>query len=121
MSSNDKNNIIDLTQAQHISPNDLPSKTFTLDNNGNGGEPPMDKYVTHEELNRAVDKLDAKIDLSTEQILHQMDKQFNDLKLSINDVKHVANSANWKANWILGILSAIIAGIVVAAITSLIH
>lgn len=86
----------------------MPDKIFTLDNNSIGGESPMDK-------------LDAKIDLSTEKILHQINKQFNDLKLSINDVKHVANSANWKANWILGILSAIIAGIVVVAITSLIH
>lgn len=64
------------------------------------------KYVTHQELAN-----------STEKILHHIDNRSNELKLSINDVKHEAKSANWKANWILGILAAIIAGVFVYALT----
>lgn len=97
---------------------DLPTKSPTLDNNG-GGEPPMAKYVTHEELNHVADKLDSKIDLSTEKIMHQIDNKFSALDLKINDVKDTANSANTKVNWILGILASIIAGIIVAAITKI--
>lgn len=51
----------------------------------------------------------------------QTDKGFNNIELQLNDTKHVAQSADWKANWILGILSASVVGVVVAAITTLFH
>ncbi|WP_168184598.1 hypothetical protein [Lactobacillus xujianguonis] len=43
------------------------------------------------------------------------------LQKQLNDTKHAAQSADWKANWILGILSASVVGVVVAAITTLFH
>lgn len=92
----------------------------------------MDKYVTHQEL-----------EASTEEILHQMDKhfadmqqqmdsrftdiqqqtdkRFNNIELQLNDTKNIAKSADWKANWILGILFASVVGVIVAAITTLFH
>ena len=77
-----------------------------------GGEPPMAKYVTHEELKQ-------EMDLSTEKILHHIDNLHAQTDLKINDVKNLSKSANSKANWILGILASVIAGIIVAAITKL--
>ena len=51
----------------------------------------------------------------------QIDNRFNEIDLEINKTKNVADSANWKSNWILGILSASVVGVVVAAITTLLH
>lgn len=89
------------------------------DNNGDGGEPPMAKYVTHEELKHEVDKINSKIDLSTEKLLHHIDNLHAQTDLELNEVKNLSKSANAKANWILGILASVIAGILVAAITKL--
>lgn len=80
--------------------------------NGNGGEPPMAKYVTHEELKQ-------EIDLSTEKILHHIDNLHAQTDLKINNIKNLSKSESAKANWILVILASVIAGIIVAAITKL--
>ena len=72
----------------------------------------MAKYVTHEGLKQ-------EMDLSTEKILHHIDNLHAQTDLKINDVKNLSKSANSKANWILGILASVIAGIIVAAITKL--
>lgn len=101
-----------------------------------------DKYVPHRELNHVEDNLPNKIDLSTERMLHEMDKRFyetdkkfydmqyqidkrfnetnkkfNDLLLQINDVKNTANNNKEKINWLLytvvgGIALSIIATII---------
>lgn len=88
-------------------PNSLITGTFSS-YNSNGGEPPMNsnEYVTHQEL-----------ELHTEKLLHHIDNKFAETNKNIGDVKDSTNLANGKANWILGILSSIIAGIVVALIT----
>lgn len=93
--------------------------TIKKRDNGNGGEPPMDKdkYVTHGEL-----------ELSNEKILHhmdnkfaEMDRHFAELNNNINEVKNTANFANKKVDWVLGILASIVVGIIVAAITKLLN
>ena len=88
-------------------PNSLLTSTLSS-YNSNGGEPPMNsnEYVTHQEL-----------ELHTEKLLHHIDNKFAETNKNIADVKNSTNLANGKANWILGILSSIIAGIVVALIT----
>ncbi|WP_288627857.1 hypothetical protein [uncultured Lactobacillus sp.] len=106
------------------------------DNSG-GGEPPMDKdkYVTHEELDHAIDNISSKIDLSTEKLLHKMDnhfaemqnqmdkrlnevdKHFNDIELKVNDVKNTANNNKEKINWLL---YTAVGGIVISVITTII-
>ncbi|MFR4968112.1 hypothetical protein [Lactobacillus kalixensis] len=93
---------------------DHPSK---IGDNSNGGEPPMDKdkYVTHTELELSNEKLLRHIDNR----FAEMDKRFAELNNNINDVKNIANFANKKVDWVLGILASIVAGIVVAAITKL--
>ena len=107
----------DIVKGNNSVPVDTP--LHFKDNEGDGGEPPMAKYVTHEELEHEVEKIKSKIDLSTEKILHHIDNLHAQTDLKINDVKHLSKSANAKANWILGILASVIAGILVAAITNL--
>lgn len=107
----------DIVKGNNSIPVDTP--LHFKDNEGDGGEPPMAKYVTHEELEHEVEKINSKIDLSTEKILHHIDNLHAQTDLKINDVKHLSKSANTKANWILGILASVIAGILVAAITNL--
>lgn len=99
----------------------IEEKTKIRDNDGSGGEPPMDKYVTHEELEASTEKILHQMDKHFADIQQKMDKRFNDIELQLNDTKHIAKSADWKANWILGILSASVVGVVVAAITTLFH
>ena len=53
--------------------------------------------------------------------IQQTDKRFNNIELQLNDTKNITKSADWKANWILGILSASVVGVIVAAITTLFH
>lgn len=81
---NDK--ILKLHEAKPINTDSLSTPHKKKDNIG-GGEPPMsnDKYVTHEELNHAVDKLDAKIDLSTEKLMHHVDDKFNESKVDLTN------------------------------------
>ena len=107
----------DIVKGNNSVPVDTP--LHFKDNDSDGGEPPMAKYVTHEELEHEVEKINSKIDLSTEKILHHIDNLHAQTDLKINDVKHLSKSANAKANWILGILASVIAGILVAAITNL--
>lgn len=70
----------DIVKGNNSVPVDTP--THFNDNDSDGGEPPMAKYVTHEEL-----------ELSNQKILREMDKQFNSLdkkldKMSANtDIK----------------------------------
>lgn len=82
-----------LNKARNIDISDLPTPPKKKDNTG-GGEPPMsnDKYVTHEELNHVVDKLDAKIDLSTERLLRHIDEKTNQNKIELTD--KITNSNN---------------------------
>ena len=94
---------IDLTKARHVSPNDLPNKSHSSDNSG-GGEPPMEKYVIHEELQHEVDKLEAKIDLSTEKMMHHMDVENANMKSELKSV-------NTTLAFITGILIPIITAI----------
>ena len=119
---NDK--ILKLHEAKTINTDSLSTPHKKKDNIG-GGEPPMsnDKYVTHEELNHAVDKLDAKIDLSTEKLMHHVDNKFNennvDLtskfsenKSEIASLKKDLKANNEKLAWIVGILSPILTTII---------
>lgn len=82
-----------LNKARNIDIGDLPTPPKKKDNTG-GGEPPMsnDKYVTHEELNHVVDKLDAKIDLSTERLLRHIDEKTSQNKIELTD--KITNSNN---------------------------
>ena len=74
--------ILQLHESRSINLNNLPKPPRSNDNDGDGGEPPMAKYVTHE-----------KLELSNQKILREMDKQFNSLdkkldKMSANtDIK----------------------------------
>ena len=85
--------LIQLNKARNIDISDLPTPPKKKDNT-DGGEPPMsnDKYVTHEELNHVVDKLDAKIDLSTERLLRHIDEKTNQNKIELTD--KITNSNN---------------------------
>lgn len=96
-------------------------KVKMKDNNSNGGEPPMDKYVTHQELEASTEKILHQMDQHFADMQLQMDKRFSKIDLEINKTKNIADSANWKANWILGIISACVVGVVVASITTLLH
>lgn len=51
----------------------VEKKENIADNSDGGGNMKDNRYVTHEELNHAVDNLNSKIDLSTEKIMHQLD------------------------------------------------
>ena len=118
-----KNNILDLPQnnnSSSIEPGTLP-KQFSLGNNGNGGGNMNDKYVTHQELDTNTEKILHKMDNRFDDLTHKIEQQFSDIKLNINDTKHEAHSSNWKANWILGILSGIIVTVVATAIINLIN
>ncbi len=130
---NDK--ILKLHEAKPINTDSLSTPHKKKDNIG-GGEPPMsnDKYVTHEELNHAVDKLDAKIDLSTEKLMHHVDNKFNENNVDLNDrfnenktdltskfsenkseiasLKKDLKANNEKIAWIVGILSPILTTII---------
>lgn len=108
-----KNNILDINGSKTVN---IQKIKEMADNNGNGGEPPMDKYVTHEELEKATDKLNSKIDLSTEKILHQMDKRFNEIELEIHDTKNTAQNNKEKINWLL---YTAVGGIVISVITTI--
>ncbi|WP_148238388.1 hypothetical protein [Lactobacillus crispatus] len=130
---NDK--ILKLQEAKPINTDSLSTPHKKKDNIG-GGEPPMsnDKYVTHEELNHAVDKLDAKIDLSTEKLMHHVDNKFNENNVDLTDrfnenktdltskfsenkseiasLKKDLKANNEKLAWIVGILSPILTTII---------
>ncbi len=56
------------------------------DNSG-GGEPPMDKdkYVTHEELDHAIDNISSEVKLSTEEMLHKMDNHFAEMQKQMDN------------------------------------
>ena len=103
----------------------------------------MDKYVTHQELEASTEKIlhqmdkhfadmqqqidsrftdiQQQTDKRFKDIQQQTDKRFNNIELQLNDTKNITKSADWKANWILGILSASVVGVIVAAITTLFH
>lgn len=66
--------ILQLHEARTISPNNLP-KSSRRNNNGDGGEPPMAKYVTHEEL-----------ELNNQKMLREMDKQFSSLDKKLDNM-----------------------------------
>lgn len=120
MSKADDNAVIDMNRARGNPSPSMEHSEKVSDNKG-GGEPPMDKdkYVTHEELELSNEKLLHHMDNRFNEMNKQMDKRFNDLSLQINNVNNEAHSANWKANWIFGILATVVASIIVAAITKL--
>lgn len=69
------NNITSLYPEKIINPKDLNRSSKLSDNNGNGGEPPMNnKYVTHQEL-----------ELSNEKLLHHMDNKFADMQSKMDN------------------------------------
>lgn len=91
--------------------------SIVRDNGGNGGEPPMDKYVTYQEL-----------EANTEKILHRMDNQFAELndnlktefnknEIELHDIKNTAISNKEKINWLL---YTVVGGIAISVITTII-
>lgn len=103
---------------QKDNPSMTETSTLTKKGNGDGGNTmDNDKYVTHEELNHAVDNLSNKIELSSEKILHQMDNHFHDLKENISNVKSTANENKEKINWIL---YTAVGGIIISVVTTII-
>lgn len=92
----------------------------------------MDKYVTHKELEANTKKVLHQMDKHFADIQQQMDKRFADaqqrmdkrfnaIELELHDTKNIAKTADWKLNWILGILSASIVGVVVATFSIIFH
>lgn len=82
-------------------------------NDNSGGDVTMDnRYVTHEELSHAVDKLDAKIDFSTEKLSHQAD---------INSVKNSLTQTNLKISIIIDVITSIGVPIVTAILLKFLH
>ena len=57
------NKVLQLNNYRPLDPNNLSKSPQNDDNDGDGGEPPMAKYVTHEELKQ-------EMDLSTEKIFN---------------------------------------------------
>lgn len=100
---------------------------FNDNSSGNGGGTPMNsKYVTHDELKISNLELRTDINKQFQELREDMNNNFskinnqlNDIKLDLNTVKSETKFANMKINWILGILSAVIGGVLVAFITSL--
>lgn len=99
------------TDINHASAGDLVDSTVTSrDNNGMVMEvTPMDKYVTHQELEASTEKIlhqmdkhfadmQQQIDSRFTDIQRQTDKRFNNIELQLNDTKNIAKSADWKAN-----------------------
>lgn len=71
-----KSNVIPLANAKSTDiATGTPVEKITKkrDNGGTGGGNMNDRYVTHEELNHAIQILNDKVDLSTEEIKHQID------------------------------------------------
>lgn len=125
MSKND--NIIhipeEFTKENQIIPGTLPYN-YKKSDNGNGGEPPMDKYVTHQELEASTEKILHQIDKHFADMQQQMDKRFNEVdkhfnnvELEIHDVKNTAQNNKEKINWLL---YTAVGGIVISVITTII-
>lgn len=119
------NNIRSLYGEKAIEPKDLNRSSKLSDNNGNGGEPPMNnKYVTHQELELSNEKLlhhmdnkFAEMQQQMNQRFNEVDKHFNNLELKVNDVKNTANNNKEKINWLL---YTAIGGIIISVITTII-
>lgn len=97
------NKVMSIHSNKEFKPQNLSHTSKSSDNSG-GGEPPMEKYVTHEELQHEVDKLEAKIDLSTEKMMHHMDVENANMKSELKSV-------NTTLAFITGILIPIITAI----------
>lgn len=97
------NKVMSIHSNKEFKPQNLSYTSKSSDNSG-GGEPPMEKYVTHEELQHEVDKLEAKIDLSTEKMMHHMDVENANMKSELKSV-------NTTLAFITGILIPIITAI----------
>ena len=121
------NNIIhmpeEFTKENQVQPGTLPNDHKKLDN-GNGGEPPMDKYVTHQELEASTEKILHQMDKHFADMQQQLDKRFNDIdkhfnnvELEIHDVKNIAQNNKEKINWLL---YTAVDGIVISVITTII-
>ena len=63
----------DIVKGNNSVPVDTP--LHFKDNEGDGGEPPMAKYVTHEEL-----------ELNNQKMLREMDKQFSSLDKKLDNM-----------------------------------
>ena len=119
------NNIRSLYGEKAIEPKDFNRSSKLSDNNGNGGEPPMNnKYVTHQELELSNEKLlhhmdnkFAEMQQQMNQRFNEVDKHFNNLELKVNDVKNTANNNKEKINWLL---YTAIGGIIISVITTII-
>lgn len=113
------------TNINHASAGDLIDSTVkSRDNNGNGGEPPMDKYATHQELEASTEKILHLMDNHFADIQHQLDQHFNkidkhfsNVNLQIHDTKTTAQNNKEKINWVL---YTAVGGIIISVITTII-
>lgn len=128
------NKVMSIHSNKEFKPQNLSHTSKSSDNSG-GGEPPMDKYVTHEELELSKEKLSHQIDNRFSEVDKRLndielkmnkqfidaelktDKQFNDLELKMNDIKNTANSNKEKINWLL---YTAVGGIVISVLTTII-
>lgn len=72
----------------------------------------MDKYDVHQELEASTDKVLQQVD----ERVNEIDAHLRRIEFQINNVKHIADLANWQSIWFFGILSACIAGAIVSAL-----
>lgn len=128
------NKVMSIHSNKEFKPQNLSHTSKSSDNSG-GGEPPMDKYVTHEELELSKEKLSHQIDNRFSEVDKRLndielkmnkqfndaelktDKRFNDLELKMNDIKNTANSNKEKINWLL---YTAVGGIVISVLTTII-
>ncbi|MBA2915666.1 hypothetical protein HCN73_04815 [Lactobacillus crispatus] len=116
-----KNKILNIDGSRAVNIQKLDKMS---DNSGNGGEPPMDKYVTHEELEASTEKILHQMDKHFADMQHQMDKRFNEvdkhfsnIELEIHDAKNTAQNNKEKINWLL---YTVVGGIAISVITTII-
>lgn len=93
------NNIRSLYPEKTINPKDLNRSSKLSDNNGNGGEPPMDnKYVTHQELELSNEKMLRHIDNKFADMQSQMDNKFANMQNQFRDIDKKIDLTNEKIN-----------------------
>ena len=91
--------IVSLPNAKSIEPKDLNRSSKLSDNNGNGGEPPMDnKYVTHQELELSNEKMLRHIDNKFADMQSKMDNKFANMQNQFRDIDKKIDLTNEKIN-----------------------
>lgn len=89
------NKVMSIHSNKEFKPQNLSHTSKSLDNSG-GGEPPMDKYVTHEELKNEINKLDAKMELNNANLLRDLDQRFNEIDKRFDKVDLKFEKVNTK-------------------------